>query len=155
MLFPRVNREDAEKIFTVIHNVSGSSITTGMGARYVGAAAAENVSADGISAVKLDADGNMAQFAGIAKRDIPDDDFGIVQLWGAVDSIHLSAEANKTIAALAIASSFLKKGAVAGTFTSTLTPQALSTMAGKFVQVWNTTNISGGLNYAKGFVRAF
>jgi len=87
MLFPRVNREDPEKIFTVVHNVDADSITTGMGARYVGGVPAEDVSADGIQAVKIDSAGGdprMKQFAGIAKRDIPADDFGIVQCWGFV-----------------------------------------------------------------------
>ena len=157
MIFPRVNREDPEKIFTVVHNVDGSSITTGMGARYVGGVPAENVSADGISAVKMTADTQWPQFIGIAKRDIPDDDFGIVQCWGVVDSVHLSAEANKTIGTFGgIVETYLKAGAVAGTFTSTHNLHlTIGIPYNRTLQSWNTTNISGGLNYGKGFVRAF
>lgn len=154
MLFPRVNRESAEKIYTIIHNVDGDSISVGMGARYVGGAAAEIVSTDGIQAVKITGDAQMPQFAGIAKKDIPSDDYGIVQCWGYTDSVLLSAIADVTVGVTGIANSFLKVGAAAGQWASALAPQALSTMAGKFVQCWTTTNISGGLNYCAGFTRA-
>jgi hypothetical protein len=153
MLLQRVNRTDAEKIFLICHNVNGATATTGRGQRFVGGTPAEIASADGTQVVHS-ADAAMASFAGIADQDIPDDGYGRVQAWGFVDSIELSAEANKTVAPVAIGTSFLKGGAVAGTFTSTQTAQALSTMAYKYVSVLNTVNISGGLVYAKGFVRA-
>jgi hypothetical protein len=153
MLIQRVNRTDAEKIFIICHNVNGATATTGRGQRFVGGTPAEIASADGTQVVNS-ADAAMASFAGIADQDIPDDGYGRVQAWGFVNSIELSAEADKTVAPVAIGTSFLKGGAVAGTFTSTQTAQALSTMAYKYVSVLNTVNISGGLVYAKGFVRA-
>ncbi len=154
MIISKVNRTDAEKVFIVCHNVDADSITTGMGVRFCGGAAAEIVSTDGSCVIKLEADASMANFAGIANQDIPADGYGRIQSWGYVDSVLLSAEADKTVGCTGITNSFLKKGAVAGSFTSTQTPQALSTFAYKYVQALNTTNISGGLNYAKGFVRA-
>ncbi len=154
MLFPRVNRTDAEKIFTVIHNVDADSVTTGHGVRYVGGAAAEIVSTDGIQAVKITANGDFPQFAGIAKKDIPADDYGIVQCWGYVSSVMLSHEGSSiTVGVTGIANSFLQAGAVAGTFTSALAPQAVSTMAYKYAQALTTTGISAQA-WAAGYVRA-
>lgn len=153
MNIQRVNRTDAEKVFLNVHNVAGATATTGRGLVFVGGAPAEIVSTDGVQVV-LSTDASMPSFAGIANQDIPDDGYGLVQAWGFCNSIELSAEANKTVAPVAIATSFLKHGAVSGTFTSTQTAQALSTMAYKYVSVLNTVNISGGLVYAKGFVRA-
>jgi hypothetical protein len=153
MILQRINRTDAEKIFLICHNVNGATATTGRGQRFVGGTPAEIASADGAQVV-FSADAAMASFAGIADQDIPDDGYGRVQAWGFVDSVELSAEANKTIACVAIGTSFLKTGGVSGTFTSTQTAQALSTMAYKYISVLNTTNISGGLVYGKGFVRA-
>jgi hypothetical protein len=154
MQIQQLNRTDAEKVFVVITNVDADTITTGMGVRYVGGAAAEVVSTNGANAVKIAADTAMPQFAGIAGQDIASNGAGLVQAFGYVDSILLSAEADKTVGVTGTANSFLKVGAVAGSFTSTQTAQALSTFAFKYVQAWTTTNISGGLNYAGGFVRA-
>ena len=150
----RVNRGDAEKVYVVVKNVDADSVTVGMGVRYVGGAAVEIVSTDGVNVIKLAADATMSQLAGIAVRNLAANDVGRVQAYGYVNSILLSAEADKTVGVTGIANSFLKKGAVAGSFTSTQVPEALSTFAYKFVQAWTTTNISGGLNYASGMVRA-
>lgn len=147
----RVNRSDAEKVFVVVKNVDADSITTGLGVRHVGGAAAEIVSTDGVNAIKA---GLSAQFVGIAAQDIASNSYGIVQAYGYVNSIAYSAEANKTVGVTGIANSFLKAGAVAGTFTSTQVPEALSTSAFKYLQAFTTVNISGGIPYGSGYVRA-
>jgi len=163
MLFPRVNREDAEKIFTVIHNVDADSITTGMGARYVGGQPSEDVSADGISAVKTDSAGDdprMKQFAGIAKRDIPSDDFGIVQCWGAVDSVLMSHVGTSVTMGTfgGIDSTYLRPGPLVGTFFSGGEGSFTSIVPVHYqqglVQLWNTTPTLSVAGYGKGFVRA-
>lgn len=154
MQIQKVNRTDAEKIFINIHNVEGNTATTGLGIRYVGGAAAEIVSTDGVQTVLLNADSAMSQLAGIATRDIPDDGFGQIQSWGFVDSILISAEADKTVGVTGIENSFLKKGGTIGSFTSTQTPEGMSTFAFKHIQAWTTVDISGGLNYCSGFIRA-
>lgn len=154
MLIQRVNRTDAEKIELVVVNVAGATITTGRAAMYVGGTGAMQASTDGANVAILDADASMCMLAGVAQQDIPDTEAGRVVAWGWCNSIELSAEADKTIGVTALVQTFLKVGAVAGTFTSTQTPQALSTFAYKYVQCMNTTNISGGLVYAEGFVRA-
>jgi len=122
--------------------------------RYVGGAAAEIVSTDGINCVLLEAVGSFANFAGIAAQDIAVNGYGRVQAWGYCDAIRLSAIADVTVGVEGINKSFLKVGGTAGTFASTETPQALSVHAFKYVQAWTTTGISGGTPTCAGFVRA-
>ena len=154
MLIQRVNRTQAEKIFLILTNGGAATITTGFGTRYLGALAAEVVSTDGAQVIPLDADSAMCQFSGIADQDIASLGAGRVQAWGYVNSIAYSAEADKTVGLLARASTFLKKGLVNGTFTSTQAAEGLSTFAYKYIQAMTTINISGGVPYGSGFVRA-
>ncbi len=150
----RVNRTDAEKIFLVVKNVDVDSMTTGYGVRFVGGAAAEIVSTDGIQAVKMSA--LSPQFAGIAIQDIVSNGFGLVQAYGYVNSIAYSVVATSlTTGVTGIAGSFLKMGAVAGTFFSGQVPEALSTSAYKYAQALTTVNMSNALPpFGSGFVRA-
>jgi len=155
-----VQREEAEKVFTVIRNVNADSITTGMGARYVGGAPAENISADGIQAVKTVAadDPNMVQFAGIASLDIPADGYGLVQNFGVVDSVMLShVGTSVTVGTFGgINSCILQPGGKAGTFSSAAAATwtsivPISPMYHR-VMIWQTQSISGAAS-AKGFIR--
>ncbi len=159
MLEMQTSRETAQKVYTVIHNVDGDTVTGGMATRYVGGAAAEIVSADGVSAVKVTAAADFANLAGIAKRDIPSDGYGIVQNWGYVDSVLISALANVT----ANPGKILRASAAAGQLEGVTGDNAinLSTLAisdsGRIanqVECWTTVNVSGGLNYGSGFIRA-
>lgn len=152
MQLQRVNRTDAEKVFIIVKNGDVDSITTGFGVRHVGGAAAEIVSTDGVTAVKS---GLSPQFIGIASQDIAPNGFGLVQSWGYVNSVAYSSEANKTVGVTGIANSFLKAGAVTGSWTSTQAPEAISTGTFKYVQAWTTANISSGpFSYGSGYVRA-
>ena len=148
MQIQRVLRTDPEKVYLTIKNVSGATLTTGMGARYVGGAVGEIVSTDGVQAVGATLAG-AETFCGIAVEDIADNGYGRVQVWGYCDSILLSQEADKTIGP-----SILVPGNGVGMFISIAARQNISTSLYKFVVALNTTNISGGLNYAKAFVRA-
>lgn len=154
MIIQRVNRTQAEKIFLILTNGGAATITTGFGTRYLGALAAEVVSTDGAQVIPVDADTAMCQFAGIADQDIASLGVGRVQAWGYVNSIAYSAEADKTVSVFARLGTILKKGAVNGTFTSALAQETLSTFAYKYVQAMTTVNISGGVPYGSGFVRA-
>lgn len=122
ILFSGVQREEAEKVFTVAQNVDADSITTGMIARYVGGAPAEEVSADGVQVTKLAVgdDPNMLLFCGVAAEDIPADGFGEFQNYGFIDNIMLSHEGTSiTIGTFGgINSALLRPGARAGTMTS-------------------------------------
>ncbi len=165
MLTQRVNRTDAEKVFVVVHNTEASSLTTGYGARYVGGADTETASDDGISVVMTTAGiASDLNFAGIAAQDTVADGYGLVQCWGYVDSIAYSFEADKTVGTedFAIGGSILRQGSLAGTFTSERPAQfaGISTSIveavaiSRYVMAWDTVNISGGVPYGPGFVRA-
>ena len=59
----QVNRTSPDKVYTTIRNVNGDSITAGLCARYIGGRDTEVVSADGVSAIKFDADAEWPLFA--------------------------------------------------------------------------------------------
>ena len=152
----QVNRTSPDKVYTTIRNVDGDSITAGLCARYIGGFDAEAVSTDGISAIKLDNASMWQYFAGVAITDIASDEYGIVQSWGYSENVSMSAEANKTAGTGVAAETYLKKGAVAGTlFSVGKTPQALSTQFYRYVQLWDTVNMSGGIPQATCWIRAF
>jgi hypothetical protein len=166
MLIQRVNRTDAEKVYLICQNGEATSISTGMGARYLGGIAGEVVSSDGVQVCKLatgtTGDATFYQFAGIADQDIASLGYGRIQAWGFCNSVLLSQETDKTCGLLARADSLLKCGGASGSFTSvgyagtncsTLTVGAVVGY-GKFVQNMTTCNISGSLPYTKAFVRA-
>lgn len=156
MQLQQVNRTDAEKVFVVIQNVEATSITTGYGARFVGGAAAEIVSTDGVQAVLATA-ATMAQFAGIAAQDIAANAFGRVQSRGYVNSIAYSGVGTQlTVGVTGFAGSVLKVGAASGTFFSAALPEAaISQGMGHYVQAWTTTLISAHPSYGSGWVVGF
>ena len=76
MIFQRVNRTDAEKVFTVVYNASGGSITTGQVCQYdVG------TSADGIRVV-TPAAAALSAFCGLATATIASAAYGLAQVYG-------------------------------------------------------------------------
>ena len=153
MQIPAIERTTPEKVFINVKNVDGAgSLTTGRGVCYAVGNEDVAASADGINAVLLSNSAELRPaFIGVAKADIAINAYGLVHCWGFVDSIALSFEADKTIGLLAGAS--LLRAAAAGMFTSALAPEAISTYMGKYLFVADTVNISGGLPYAKGYVR--
>ena len=151
----QVNRTSPDKVYTTIRNVDGDSITAGLCARYLGGKDTE-VSADGISAIKLDSNAAWQYFAGVAITDIASDEYGIVQSWGYSENVTMSAEANKTIGTETAAGTYLRKGALAGTLASSgSTMHALSAQFYRYVQIWDTVNISGGVPQGTCWIRAF
>ena len=157
-----VSREEAEKVYTVGRNVDADSITTGMAARYVGGAPAEEVSTDGINMVKttVAADPNMLLFAGIAVQDIPADGYGEFQNFGYVDSVLLSHVGTSiTVGTFGgINNCLLRPGGKAGTLFSggpvDFTSIVPVTPLYHHVMAFNTTGLSAGpAAYAKGFIR--
>ncbi len=153
MNIQQINRSDPERTYISVHNISGATITTGMGV--VLAVGNEDVaaSADGVGALPLTTSAELRpSFVGVASMDIADNSYGLVIAWGYADSILLSQETDKTVGLLAGAS-LLQAGAATGSFTSALAPQAVSTYMGKYVVLADTVNISGSLPYGKGFVR--
>lgn len=140
-----LNRTDAEKILLVVRNVDGSgSLTTGTGVALVVAGA----SVDGLNAVKLTA-ATIRGFAGIAAQDIPINGYGLVTTSGLANSVLLS---NVGTFVTITAGDTLKPGAVAGTFFSSITDAAMSTVLYKYVVAVDTATISAAA-YTRGIVR--
>ena len=84
MLFKRLNREGAENVFRTVYNVEGATMTTGRAASLI------NTSTDGVNAVIANAAGDYVGFIGFATKDIANNDYGLVQVNGLVNSILLS-----------------------------------------------------------------
>ena len=145
----QINREDPEVITLVVKNVDGSgSMTTGMGVSLANAGA----SVDGISAIKYAAT-NVESFRGIAQKDIAINAFGKVIAEGLANSVLISHVGTSITITLG---DMLKPGAVAGTFFSSLTDQAISTLLYRYVYAATTPVAVSTLaqSYCKGIVKA-
>lgn len=146
MRISSLNREDAEVVAIVVKNVDGSgSFTTGMGVALCEAGA----SIDGVSAVKYAATKQLG-FCGIAERDIPINGFGTAVAWGLANSVllsHVGSSITITRGDVLIA------GAVAGTFFSSITAQAMSTLLYRYVYAADSITVSAAA-YVRGISRA-
>lgn len=143
-----LNRGDAERVLLVVKNTDGSgSITTGMGVCLVQAGA----SIDGVSAIRSTA-ATLEGFCGVAKQDIAINDFGTVTAWGFADSVLLSHVGTSITITRG---DILKPGAVAGTFFSSITDEAISTLLYRYV-IAATTPVAvstAAQSYCSGIVK--
>lgn len=150
MLIQQLNRQDPERIQIVVKNVDGSgSITTGYGVSYPSSGA----SIDGISVVKYAA-ALVKGFCGVVTQDIAINGFGLATAWGFVNSVQIS---NVGTSLTITGGDTLIPGAVAGTFFSSVTAQAMSTLLYKFVYAATTVPVDlSNLNqsFVSGIVRA-
>jgi len=150
MLIQQLNRTDAEKIQITVKNVDGGgSITTGLGVMFPSAGA----SIDGVSVLKATAAG-VKGFAGVATQDIAINAYGLATVWGYVNSVQIS---NVGTSITVTAGDTLLPGAVAGTFFSSVTAQAMSTLLYKYVYAATTVPVDiSNLNqsFVAGIVRA-
>lgn len=149
MQIQQINRTESEKVKVTFKNVDGSgSITTGMGISYVEAGA----SIDCISAVKYAA-ANAKGFAGVSERDVAINSYGVAVVWGLADSVLLSHVGTSITVTRG---DVLKPGAVAGTFFSSVTGEAMSTLLYRYVIAASTPVAvsTQTQSYAKGFVKA-
>ena len=148
MQIQQLNRSDGESVKIVVQNVAGQSLTTGLGVSYIGAAA----SIDGVG-VSLAILGTSEGFCGVADSDIPTDGFGLATVWGLAQSVHISHVGTSLTVTKG---DILKPGAVAGTFFSSLTDQAASTLMYRYI-IAATTPVAVSTkaqSYVKGIVRA-
>jgi hypothetical protein len=76
MLFQRVNRTDAEKVFVVVYNASGGAFTTGQAVCWD-----TGTSADGIR-VTTPATATLSSFAGLTAAGIANANYGLAQVYG-------------------------------------------------------------------------
>lgn len=140
-----VNRNDVEYARVAFKNVSGGgSITTGYGLQLIQSAA----SFDGLSCTPSTA-AAIKNFHGIVVRDTPINGFGKATAYGYVASVVIS---NVGTSITVTAGDTLIPGAVAGTFFSSVTDAAMTTILNKYVVAGATANISA-LNWVSGFVR--
>lgn len=149
MLIQQINQADPERVLIVVKNVDGGgSMTTGLGVSLAQAGA----SIDGISAVLMAA-ANLEGFVGVARQDIAINAYGLVTAWGMADSVLLSHVGSSITVT---AGDILKPGAVSGTFFSSVTDQAVSTLFYRFVLAATTPVAvsTQAQSYCKGIVRA-
>lgn len=140
----QINRTDPESIRVAFKAVDGgSSITTGYGVRLVTTAA----SFDGISAVQSTA-ADIKNFFGIVAKDVPINGFGKATVYGYAASIVIS---NVGTSITVTAGDVLKPGAVAGTWFSSLTDAAMTTVLNKYIVNGATQTISAQV-WTSGFV---
>lgn len=147
MQISQLNRADADSVKIVVKNVDGSgSLTTGTGVAFVGLGA----SVDGVSATKHTA-AQAKSFVGVTAVDIPINGWGAVTIWGLANSVLIS---NVGTSITVTAGDTLIPGAVAGTFFSTITDAAMSTVLYKYIVAASSNTVSAAA-YVKGIVRAF
>jgi len=148
MLIQQIIREP-EVVQIIVKNVDGSgSITTGLGVALV----ASGASIDGVSAVKSAA-ATIKAFAGVAAEDIPINGYGRVTVWGLAPVVQLS---NVGTSITITRGDTLKPGAVAGTFFSSVTDAAMSTLLNKYIIAASTPVAisTGSQAVCQGIVRA-
>ncbi len=149
MLIQQINRTDPEVVKIMVKNVDGGgSITTGNGVCLVQAGA----SIDGISAINSTA-ATYEGFCGVAAQDIAINGYGLAVAWGIAQSVLISHVGSSITVT---AGDILKPGAVAGTFFSSLTDQAVSTLFYRYVIAATTPVAVSTLaqSYCKGLVKA-
>lgn len=145
MQIQQIIRDDGERVKIVVKNVDGGgSITTGKGVAH-----ATGASLDGIGVVHATA-ALQAGFVGVAAEDIPINGYGLVTAWGLADSVEISSVGTSITVT---AGDVLKPGAVGGTYFSSVTGQAMSTLLYRYVRA-ATTNTISAVAYVKGIVRA-
>lgn len=86
MQFRKLNRTGAENVFRTVLNVEGATITTGRAVSLLPATASN----DGVNAVIANAAADYPGFMGIAVQDIPNNDYGLIQISGFVNSVLIS-----------------------------------------------------------------
>lgn len=92
MLFQKVNRSDADKVFVVVQNVSAATITAGYPCVY------DVTSPDGVR-VSQPATATLSCFVGIAVSDIADSAYGLVQAYGYKSQAYLTNDTSVAVAA--------------------------------------------------------
>lgn len=91
MLFQRINRTDAEKVFIICQNVSGSTVTAGYAVVFDTGA-----SVDGVRVTKASAT-DCGAFAGVADEDIANNGYGKIQVYGYRSSIAIYASTGSSV----------------------------------------------------------
>lgn len=92
MLFQRINRSDAERVFAVFYNVAGATITAGYPAVF------DISTADGVR-VSKPATATLSLVVGIAVESIADSAYGKFQLYGYRSQANITNDTSVAVAA--------------------------------------------------------
>ena len=92
MLFQRINRSQAETIFMVVQNQSGSTVTQGYNVVLDVSSDVDGVRVTQASATDLQA------YIGAADSDISDGDYGLVQVFGYRTDLFIYSSAGSSVA---------------------------------------------------------
>ena len=92
MIFQRINKASAEKVFCIVYNVAGATVT----ANY--AVVWDTATSDGIRVTKP-ATATRSLFVGLANKDIADSAYGLVQAYGYRASAYTTNDTSQAIAA--------------------------------------------------------
>lgn len=143
----QLNRDTFDTVRVAFKNVDGGgSVTTGFGVSIVTTAA----SFDGIQAVRRTA-ALQSTFHGISINDVAINGFGKATIYGYAASIAIS---NVGTSITVTAGNTLIPGAVAGTWFSSVTADAISTVLYRYAVAGQTTTISA-LAWVQGYVKGF
>lgn len=154
MLISQVSRDDPETIDLTILNVSGTTVSVGMGMRFLGGLVEEVASADGVNATKMNVVNGFLSFAGIALEVIPNNRHGIVRAYGRVESILYSQELNAAIGPSGAGADPLVPGAVDGTWASGGDQPGSAIGPLGSLQSWATVAVGEEIPVGPGYVRA-
>lgn len=148
----QINRNDPESLKISIRNVDGGgSITLGLGAALVASAASFTIG-DAIPAVRSTA-ALWNMFLGVAAQTIPINGYGKVVAYGHAGTVQFS---NVGTSLTITAGDVMIPGAVAGTFFSSVTAAAMSTLLYRYVITTSTAAAisTQAVAVATGFVKA-
>jgi hypothetical protein len=93
LLFQRVNRTDAEKVFVIVQNVSAATVTAGYPVVWD-----ITSSVDGVR-VSKPATATLSLFVGLANADIADSSYGLVQVYGYKSQALITNDTSVAVAA--------------------------------------------------------
>lgn len=91
MLIQRINRDDAEKVYIICKNVSGSTMTAGYSCVFDTGASVDGVRVTKASSTDLQA------FAGVADADIASNAYGKIQIYGYRSSAYIYSSAGDSV----------------------------------------------------------
>lgn len=91
MLFKRISRTDAEKVFIVAKNVSGGTITAGYATVW------DITAPDGVR-ISKPATATLSAFAGIADADMANNAYGLIQVYGYRSSAYIYSSTGSSAA---------------------------------------------------------
>jgi len=146
MLFKRATRTQAETIFMVAQNVSGSTITAGYSCVFDTSA-----SVDGVRVTQASA-GDLNAYAGVADADIANSGYGLIQVYGYRSSIYVRTSTSSSLAGAALVP-------LAASWALDTPAAAINTALKAFAFLAEAIAVSGAgssqyLTTAKGFIRA-